>query len=111
MTKCAGISKLNKIAIIAITFIVTSCMAMQEPIEDATNTATEEIVNDEAIQQDSLRIRYIIQTDPIAILLNHVSLKNGQMILDLSEDDAFSLGISKELYYEVYQLINVAHEN
>ena len=47
---------------------------------------------------DSVTVERLLHTDPTSILMSHVIIKDGVIVLDLSEEDALSLGISSELY-------------
>lgn len=91
---------MKKILIILVLFMVSACLAQQEPADynvcdDAIGAPTSE---QGVIQIDSLTVTYLLRTDPTAILMSHVIIKDGVIILDLSEEDAVSLGISPELY-------------
>ena len=84
---------------------------MQEP-EPEINTLSECVIEDGdgLVRKDTLTIRYLIQTDPTAILLDHIIIKNGKMSLDLTEEAALSIGISKDIYNQVSQAITESDE-
>ena len=88
-------------SLIAIIAFASSCMVQQEPTyNDGINTEDQEslAVENSLIQRDSVTVERLLHTDPTSILMSHVIIKDGVIVLDLSEEDALSLGISSELY-------------
>lgn len=91
---------MKRLSIVLFSLIVSSCLAQQEPADNNANNNNSGASTTEqgVIRKDSLTVMNLLQSDPTAILMSHVIIKDGVIILDLSEEDAVSLGFSPELY-------------
>ena len=47
---------------------------------------------------DSLNVLQVMQSDIDVIMLNHINLAEGRYSLNLSEEDALSIGVDEETY-------------
>lgn len=47
---------------------------------------------------DSLNVLQVMQSDIDVIMLNHINLTEGRYSLNLSEEDALSIGVDEETY-------------
>lgn len=83
----------------------SSCSTIKEPetvvathIEQTESLETKSTQVSQIKQDSTGRMRQLMMSDPRVVLLNHIIIKDGRLIIDLSLEDAISIGISSELY-------------
>lgn len=90
------------LAIIAL-FLLTSCAVEELELESQATVSGARSVRTKSApvlltRRDSLRLLYEYQTRGDVFVLNHLSGSKGMFSLDLSRNDAISLGVSPEVY-------------
>lgn len=88
--------------------LLTAACQNEEMVLDNEN-----LVNDDVIvtSNDSLGI-YLQQTDKGKMISNSVCYRNGKFVLDLSLEDAISIGIDRSMYeIQIEQIENINKSN
>lgn len=92
---------------------VSSCANVQEESPSALESSADfqgvEVLN-AASCGDSLKVRSVIQSDVDVMLMNHISLTDGVFSLDLSLEDALSLGVDEEKYRHYETIVESLNE-
>ncbi len=95
------------ILFLSVVLLTTACQNEELVVEDKDITFDDRTI----VPNDSIDI-YLQQTDKGNIINNSVCYRNGEFVLDLSLEDALSIGIDQTLYEsQLKQIENINKSN